>query len=194
MVPWRGVEIMRNILLVGGTGMLSGLATRLLGDYYHVLVIGRDPAKFAAMEREAQERVEHLTLMALDYRRLDRLGPWVAHMQLMHGGLDKVVAWIHGDAHPILEAIAGEVEQYRQSPWDLYHVLPLGASLESGATPLKMDYGRYHRIILGFMGQGEKTRWLTHPEIVDGVYAALDGGRDSQVGRISPYSQRPREV
>ena len=187
-----GVEAMQNALIVGGTGMLSGLAKRFLDDYYQVFVIGRDPAKFVAMEQQAGDRVEYLTCMALDYHELARLGDWVAHLQLMHGPLDKVVAWVHGDAKPVLDVVAREVEQYRQSSWDLYHVLPIAASIEDPSISIDMAFGRYRKIVLGYVEEDKKTRWLTHREIVDGVYDALNQSDDSIVGCVHPYSHRPQ--
>ncbi len=171
--------------------MLSGLVPRLLTDYYQVFVIGRDPAKFAPLERNAGEREDYLTCMALDYHALERLGEWVAHLQLMHGPLDKVVAWIHGEADSVLRTIIREVEQYRQSPWDLFHVLPISASVETPVPP-PMAHGRYHKIVLGYMPEGDKTRWLNHREIVDGVYNALNRAEDCTVGLVNPYSRRPQ--
>lgn len=51
---------------------------------------------------------------------------------------------------------------------------------------------RYHQVILGFVRQGNRSRWLTDAEISAGVIAALQSDqRDSIVGIVEPWPLRP---
>lgn len=182
----------RNALVLGGTGMLSGVAVNLLAEHYNVFVVGRNSARFAALQQAAGERLDYLTMMAMDYHDADRLGRWVAHIQLMHGPMDVVVAWIHGDAMPVLEVVDREVAAYRQSAWDLYHVQGIRGAHEP-SQPL--DIGRqcrYHRVILGYVPTPDGSRWLTHDEISQGVSKAIAASSDAVVGRVDPYEGRPQ--
>lgn len=50
----------------------------------------------------------------------------------------------------------------------------------------------YHEVILGFVTEGEDSRWLTHDEISRGVLTAIDGQASRFiVGTVEPRSARP---
>lgn len=183
---------MRNALLVGSTGMLSGLVPKLLQDHFEVFVIGRDSAKLDGLRQHAGVYQDRLTCMKLDYMQLEQVARWVAYIQLTHGPLDRVVAWVHGSSEPLLRTIGVEVEQYRQSPWDLYQVRGISASQEGPLVSLGLAHCRFHVITLGYVREQGVSRWLTHGEIVEGVYEALAMPGDSVVGVVAPYSDRPR--
>jgi hypothetical protein len=183
---------MRNALIIGASGMLSGLVPKLMAQEYQVFAIGRSRERLAALEEACAPWGPRLTVMALDYRDTDRLARWVAHIQLLHGPLDAVVAWIHGNPTAVLSAVGQAVEGYRQFPWDLYHVVGLRASLSPPQPPAGLSHCRYHRIVLGFLEEGERTRWLSHEEIVQGVYAAFQDQQDREVGQVRPYANRPQ--
>lgn len=184
---------MKNALVLGATGMLAGLTTRLLEDGIRVYAIGRNPAGFATLRSHAGPDLErHLTIMALDYTDLSRLGRWIGQMQLMEGPLDLVVAWIHGPAKPVLDVIGHEVEAYRQSPWDLCHVQGIAASVRPPLTLSELAFCRYYSVTLGYVHvPGTVPRWLTHREIVQGVYGAIESRADQVVGIIQPFEGRP---
>ncbi len=182
---------MKNTLVLGGTGMLKGLVLKLLDEHFRVFVVGRNAAKFSGLETMAGARAPYLTFMALDYHELGRLEQWVAHLQLMHGPLDVVVAWIHGGYTGVIETVDREVGLYRVSPWDLYHVQGIRASVSSEPKPAVAPNCRYHRVVLGYVDVGSETRWLHHEEIVQGVYDAVMKRRDAVVGTVEPYEGRP---
>lgn len=184
---------MRNALILGGTGMLRDLSLKLLEDQFQVFLVARHADALANLQEDAGALARYLTLAALDYHQYDRLARWVAHVQLMNGPIDRVVAWIHGDNEPVLDVVDREVALYRQSSWDLYHVLGIRAGVEVIVPPRLSPNCRYHRVILGYVPSMGASRWLTHREIVEGVYGALNhGSEETVVGQIHPYDARPR--
>jgi hypothetical protein len=61
--------------------------------------------------------------------------------------------------------------------------------MEKTAEGLPIDY---QAVVLGFMLEGAKSRWLTNAEICDGVLAALQSERAlSIVGTVEPWSAKP---
>ncbi len=184
---------MRRALLLGCTGMLAELPIRLAADNFQVAMVGRNRQKLQGVQSAAGALADRITLLVLDYQNRERLARWVAHVQLIEGPIDTVVAWIHGDQELVLATVVQEVERYRQSAWDLYLIQGIAGSLQPGPSPGVGDYGRFHQVILGYQVDGERSRWLTHEEIVQGTWQALqDGGATTVVGRVSPYSGRPQ--
>ena len=50
----------------------------------------------------------------------------------------------------------------------------------------------YRRVILGFVVEGGKSRWLTHEEISGGVIEAVQKDAERYiVGTVEPWSMRP---
>ncbi|NMP21117.1 SDR family NAD(P)-dependent oxidoreductase [Sulfobacillus harzensis] len=183
---------MTNVLVLGGTGMLRGLVLRLLEEPNEVFVLARRPEGLRALSEEAQAAAERLTPMALDYHDLDRLGHWVAHVQLMHGPIDQVVAWVAGDRNQVLSVVDTEIYRYRHSPWDLFDIHGSRAAMEPRPVPQLHDNCRYHRVILGFRVEAEGSRWLSHQEIVDGVWRAMaHPEKETIVGQVLPVDLRP---
>ncbi len=186
---------MTNILVLGGTGMLRGVVLRLLAEPSDVFVLARNPEGLRALTELAQDDARHLTTIALDYHDRDRLGRWVAHVQLMHGPIDQVVAWVGGNREAVLSVVNEEIYQYRRSPWDLYDIRGSRAYVDKPPLPLLHANCRYHRIILGFHVDDGRSRWLTHEEISGGIYQAMRKGSDDTVviGTVEPWELRPRE-
>ncbi|MCL5115791.1 MAG: short-chain dehydrogenase [Firmicutes bacterium] len=183
---------MENALVIGGTGMLRGVVLKLLEDSCQVFVIARHRDALHALQEEAGAAVERLTVMAMDYHDLERLGRWIAHIQLMHGPLDRVIAWVHDDAAAVLRVVDHEVYLYRRSPWNLFHVVGSRAAVDPPQLPTLSENCRYHQVILGFIQESGSSRWLTHQEIVSGVYDAVKHPADfTVVGTVEPYENRP---
>lgn len=179
---------MRNALVLGGTGMLAGLSLALLQDGFAVFVVGRRAERFAPMLEAAEGLSARLTPMAVDYHDTARLGRWIAQVQLMHGPLDLVVAWIHGPAESVLHTVIDEVERYRQMPWALYHVMGHHALSQPEKPPMPSSLCQYRPVILGWSEEDGVRRWLTHEEICMGVYAAVKAERGGVVGQMTPDS------
>ena len=184
---------MQRALIVGGSGMLAGVTTGLATEYgMTVGVIARGQKGLERLTLASDAGPGRVVPMALDYHDIGRLRHWVAHFQLMEGPLDLVVAWIHQPESLVLEAIVEEIEAYRHMPWQFVQVSGSGRGVESLPRPALGAWGRYQRVVLGFVVEAGRSRWLTHPEICQGVLDAIVGGQPlSVVGVLEPWGQRP---
>ncbi|MBI0445345.1 short-chain dehydrogenase [Deinococcus sp. DB0503] len=165
-------------LVVGGTGMLAGVVRALLDAGDEVTVLARRP------ERLADPRAH---LLALDYRDTAALEQALAQA----GPVDRAVVWIHGTAP---EAPAVVVRHVHGPYW---HVL--GSAVANPAKPHSRRREQfaalgndYREIILGFVLEGDNSRWLTHAEISGGVLHALRHDLKRHViGVVEPWARRP---
>lgn len=182
--------MMRQAIVLGGTGMLKGVTLGLLADRYQVAVIGRTQARLKGLQHEAGQS-PFLTPLSLDYHDTDRLARWLAHTQLMQGPVDLVVAWVKEPSEPVFSVLSKEVSAYRNTPWRLVHVLGSSASRHHVAPALP-DLCRYQTVILGFQRDRGQSRWLTHEEISLGVLEAVRSENPlSIVGIVEPWDFRP---
>ena len=172
-----------NTLVVGGTGMLLGLVRELLAAGDDVWVLARHAPEWT------HPRLHPLTV---DYRDSDALRRVLVPL----APFDRAVAWIHSDAPDAPFVVAEAV----RGPF--FHVL--GSAV---ADPSRPEGGRRARfaaqgtddreVILGFVREGERSRWLTDAEISAGVWGALgkDGVRGdvrrTVVGTVTPWEARP---
>ncbi len=184
---------MGRALVVGGSGMLATLSTRLATDGgMTVGVIARTRDSLERMGSVSPGKVGRLIPMALDYHDLTRLRHWVAHFQLMEGPLDLVVAWIHEPVEPVLSAIISEVEAYRHMPWHLVEVVGSRGGVQPGSPVPRGTWCLSQRVVLGFMVESGFSRWLSHEEISQGVFEAIQSGQlQSMVGTLEPWDEHP---
>ena len=178
-------------LVVGGSGMLSGLVTMLAGRGRRVSVIARDPRRLARLA----ETADGITPLALDYRDADALEAALLRARRDNGAIERAVCWFHTAAPKIPLAVARHVEQV------YCHVL--GSAVADPSTPTALDRWRasfaifprldYRIVVLGFIvAPGGRSRWLTDEEICAGAADALAKVRPlTTVGTVTPWSARP---
>lgn len=167
---------MRNALIVGGTGMLAGLAVRLIEEDWQVGVIGRNAQKFTRITSQlSEQRLSQLLPIRLDYFDRDRLLYWIEQFPLMFGPIDLVVAWIHQPSQDVIQTLIDGIAQYqRQVPGRFIRVF--GHRGRPGKDSIKFPQGLNDRtVVLGFVETDSGRRWLTDEEIVQGVYRAALG-------------------
>lgn len=171
--------------MVGGTGMLAGVVETLAARGWRVSVLARGQSRLDALARHPG-----VSACPADYR--DRADFEAAVRGVMP--VDLVVAWIHSAAPEAPFRLAQLVAD-AQRPVAYHHVLgSAGGGFES---PRAEEYAvlpglRYHQTVLGFVREGEVSRWLTHAEIAAGVLRGIDAQTPrSIVGRLEPRSQRP---
>lgn len=182
-------ENMKHALVIGGSGMLAEACLWLAGQGWRVTVIGRSQSKLARLA----DRHAHIVPVSADYFReaefrralrasLERHGPWTL-----------VVAWIHAREEEILAVVSEERGRLANSPWKLFHVLGSSSNLEDILRDMPaFPACRYHQVQLGFVIEGERSRWLTHAEISGGViHAVRTDAKRHVVGTLSPWSRRP---
>lgn len=170
-----------HILVVGGTGMLSGLVETLAGD----------AGRLSLLSRHASRAVRPgVTGFDVDYHdepaflaALDAAGP-----------VDLAVAWFHTLKIAAPRSLAERVDGR------LFQVLGSAtgdpAYPERLATAAKVAAGlpncRLRQVVVGFRLEGGRSRWLSDAEISGGVLEAICADRTlSIVGQVEPWSARP---
>ncbi|MGG4497828.1 short-chain dehydrogenase [Brevibacillus reuszeri] len=180
----------RQALVVGASGMLTGVARWLAEQGYLVTLVGRDQGRLAQV-RDGSLYPQSFRLLPLDYHRTDHLREAMEQLIGENRHIDLVVAWIHQTAPDALPTIQQVLSRPNKN-WSLYHVCGSKAWLH---PPIVQEIASctYHRIILGFVCEKEqKSRWLTNNEIVQGVIRSIQSQKmQSIVGQVEPWDRRP---
>jgi NAD(P)-dependent dehydrogenase (short-subunit alcohol dehydrogenase family) len=183
--------IMKRALVVGGTGMLSGCVAELVRDGWQVVVPSRRYAPIPADIAESADDPKALWVEA-DWAAPESFAERAG--KALGGKAELLVAWVH-DAYraevlaaiePLLAGDAAVVEVLGSSA-----AQPLG-----GVAEPSLPGHETQLVVLGFVRDGESTRWLTHREtsegVLDAVHRALAGRPPAvhQIGELSQYSVR----
>lgn len=182
---------MRHALVIGGTGMLSGVSRFLIDQEYHVSIIARNKERMERLIKKTAD-VHSITPLLLDYRNDDELQKKVHATIQKNGAIDLVVAWIHSTAPRALQVIANEMSIH-QNEWELFHLLGSSTDIKKIKRNVTMPSNCfYHQIRLGFVIENTRSRWLTNKEISDGVIEAIQKGDQTQtIGQLEPWDKRP---
>lgn len=187
-----------HALVVGGTGMLRGVVLELAARGYAVSVVARNETRLKDLAREAAAAGGGpVHPIAVDYHRTTELDQGLMCACHRLGPCVLAVVWIHRTAPEAPLVVARHVGSPAR-PGRFYHVLGSAAADPSRPDPRrKAAFAAfpnlvYHEVILGFVREGGRSRWLTHGEIVAGVVAAFDAGRPRFiVGTVEPWELRP---
>jgi hypothetical protein len=174
-----------HILVVGGTGMLSGLCEALAGDGGRLSLLARRASGWRGAPARAFD---------CDYRDEAAFADAVDGALAASGPIDFAVAWIHDVRLP-----ANRILAERLGPARLFQVL--GSAIADPARPDRLQTAaaaveglgcRLRQVVLGFQVEDGRTRWLSDNEISQGVLDAIrrDDAR-SVVGVVEPWDARP---
>ncbi|HTP78735.1 MAG TPA: hypothetical protein VMJ73_17370 [Rhizomicrobium sp.] len=173
-----------HALVVGGSGMLAGLARALCDHCDRVSLLGRNERRIRAISPA-------IDAVACDYNDSAALSEALSQV----AAPDLVVAWIHGRAPHARRAFA----ECLVADGRFVHVLGSAhadpahperlAEMERAADGLPIDY---QAVVLGFIVDSGASRWLTNAEISDGVFAAIASeAPHTIVGTVEPWSAKP---
>lgn len=180
-----------HALVIGGSGMLSGASLWLAEQGYRVSVIGRNPQKL----RRLSDRNANLFGVSADYSRAAEFAATLQDLMNSRGPASLVVAWIHFDEERVIRQTADAIRLAggEDFPWHLYHVLGSSSNLDEILKTVPVPAScTYHQVQLGFVIEGNRSRWLTHSEISGGVIEAVRGSLPRHVvGTLEPWSMRP---
>jgi NAD(P)-dependent dehydrogenase (short-subunit alcohol dehydrogenase family) len=172
----------RRALVLGGTGMLSGVAAALLDDGWEVVLPSRRRPAAPTTNGHAARWVkadwtEPAALVATAAKALD-------------GPADLLVAWVHREVRvPVLRAVAPLLAG--DAPVVEVHGSASANPLGGCPEPVLADHPT-QQVVLGHVRHAGRTRWLTHDEVsagvLDAVHRALDGRPPHvhQVGEFKP--------
>lgn len=186
---------MKHAVIIGGTGMLSGVVEYLVHQDYYCSVIARNPVR---LEKLKARLGPHVLPVSVDYMGANRFKKSLQQSIEMLGPPSLAVAWIHSSAPEAIDVLADSIGN-TDTPPRLFHVL--GSAAES---PEHLGLGkrealrglntiRYREVVLGFELEPEGySRWLTHREIAGGILDAIDIDLDKYIiGQVSPWAMRP---
>lgn len=131
----------------------------------------------------------------VDYRKVDELEQALQAAERDAGAIERAICWMHSDAPQGPLLVARHVRRL------FCHVLA-SASADPSRPELLSDWRmrfatsrpdlEYRAVVLGFVFEGGKSRWLSDTESSEGVERAVkDGSALSVVGIAKPWSARP---
>lgn len=173
-----------HALIVGGSGMLAGLCRSLCEQSDRVSVLARNEKRIRAIAKT-------IAPIACDYNDGVALSEELALLDPP----DLVVAWIHGRApqarRALAECVRAEgrfVAVLGSAHGDPAHPERL-AEMAQAAADLPIDY---QAVVLGFVVDNGKSRWLNNVEISQGVMLAIESAMPLRiVGTVEPWSAKP---
>jgi hypothetical protein len=170
-----------HILVVGGTGMLSGLVEALAGDGGRLSLLSRHASRFVrdgVVGHDVDYHDEAAFVAALDAA----------------GSVDLAVAWFHTLKIAAVRRLA------ERTHGRLFQVLGSATGdpsrpdrlLTAAAVADGLPNCALRQVILGFQITAGRSRWLTDDEISGGVLEAVrSDAAFSVVGKVEPWSARP---
>lgn len=174
-----------HALVIGGTGMLTGVSTFLAKEGYSVSVIGRTAAKFEKLK--ASSPSDSIFPIQVDYDS-EALFSKVTEAIAERGPFKVIVSWTPN--YRALEQICqmnGQAKSFR-----LIHVKGSRRYFDDEEIVIPVNC-TYEKVFLGFVMEEETSRWLTNDEIANGVIQQIKSMGDERiVGKLIPYSARPR--
>lgn len=177
-------------LVIGGSGMLTACASRLVADGWHVVLPSRRYTPLR--EVPAGPATGRALWVAADWS--DPIGLAERAGRALAGPAELLVTWVHREHRAaLLSAVAPLLS--RDAPVVEVH----GSAAFDQVTgcypdPVLTDHPT-HQLVLGFVPVGRTSRRLSHEEILDGVLDAVDRALSGkppgvyQVGDPRPWSR-----
>ena len=175
---------MAHDLVIGGSGMLSGLVAALARDGGQVTVVARGQAR---LQRLAAQN-SNIHPLVLDYTDEAIFNAAIER----HGPFSRCVAWMHDDSKARAVRIARHIREV--------YCEVLGSASADPAKPERLaewqalfpPLPKLRLAVLGFVQEGASSRWLSNDEISAGVGRALISDDPvTIVGSVTPWSARP---
>ncbi|WP_374712284.1 short-chain dehydrogenase [Symbiobacterium terraclitae] len=173
-----------HALVVGGTGMLREATLALTRSFTTVSVVAR-----------RADTLPGINPLSVDYRDSAALAAALRRAVEQHGAIQLAICWIHSTAPAALPTVAAELGRSGE-PCRLFHVRGSAAAdptrLPRPALEEIPPNVSYRQVILGFQIEGDRSRWLTHAEISQGVLKAVQEDAEYHVvGVVRPWDRRP---
>ncbi|MFO7193850.1 hypothetical protein [Thermocrispum sp.] len=157
----------RRAVVLGGTGMLAGVASRLVDDGWLVVLPSR---RYSPLPDYAEPGSGRALWVQARWERPERLARDTANA--LGGKADLLVAWVHNEyrrsvlyaVEPLLAPGAPVVEVFDAPPEDKF----------AGDVIATLPDHPMQQVVLGYVRDGDRLRWLTHSEVVDGVLMAVE--------------------
>lgn len=166
--------------------MLAGVSTWLVHEGYHVSIIGRNPIKHQQVKEKVADPAS-ITSIAVDYKNLPELKLQLEKTLANNGPISTVISWSH--SLESLQTIVGILSN-QHIPWELLQVKGSRKYFQDDVLEIPANC-QSRSVYLGFVLEGEHSRWLIHDEICKGVIWAFQENLPSSIiGTIEPYERR----
>ena len=198
---------MSHLMIIGGTGMLRGVALAFVERGWTVSVVGRRTGPLTQLAEQAAGARGTIVPLAADYTQP---ASFTAHLRAAvgeHGVPTVVVAWIHDTAPEAPLLVAQEMVAAADGrPIDFVHVLSrlrtddprdrsVPAPCPDEETLRDLPGLIYRRAVLGWIVEPTGSRWLTDQEIAEGVIRAVDSDAGlTRIGQTEPLESNPSHV
>ena len=188
---------MSHALVIGGTGMLREVSVELSRTHDIVSVVARSETRLNALARQAAAEARTINPIPVDYRHESTLRSALERAVHDFGAVTVVVSWIHGVAPSAHRVVAGLLSADKV-PCTWYDVLGSAVADPSvDVSDRELEFRQwanivYRSVVLGFVVDGKRSRWLTNDEIGSGVNRAIrDNSESAIVGQVRPWHMRP---
>jgi len=187
---------MPHALIVGGTGMLKDVPHYFTRHGFTVSVIARNPE---GLNKLIESKSEHgfINPVKIDYADYSNLEEKLSSAIDNYGKIETCISWIHSTA-PEAPYIIAKILNNQNTKTKFYHVLgssnipPDGRNQKFESEISGYENIIYRKIMLGFVIEDDKSRWLTDTEISNGVIdAVIKEDNNFVVGRIEPREKLP---
>lgn len=181
---------------MGGTGMLRDVCLHLAGAGRVVSAVARTHSRLSAVVRDAAGLSGSIHPLPADYTNGQELALAIRSAIAARGPIALAVCWIHSTAPDGPRMVAEMIASPVSVPVFL-HVLGSEAADPTGpelghAEVREVEGIRCRRVVLGFVVEGGRSRWLSNDEIAAGVIGAIQTGREETVvGQVVPWGSRP---
>ncbi|MFT4414923.1 SDR family NAD(P)-dependent oxidoreductase [Fredinandcohnia humi] len=186
-----------HVLVIGGTGMLKGIVEYYVKRGEKVTVVARKESRLLQLKQEMKELKGDIHCIAVDYKDTEKLEQELTTAIEVFGAFSYSFNWIHSDATETPYVLARLLNRISK---ECTYVRILGsraAHPEKGLDERELFNKlfpniKYQEVVLGFMIEGDESRWLTNNEICQGIRKAVTRPQDRFiVGIVRPWSSRP---
>lgn len=187
-----------HTLVIGGTGMLRRAVLKLAEQSTILSVIARSGPRLDELAEQVGMEGGRLNPICVDYADSDRLRTSLAAALSEFGAVDLVVSWIHSSAPDAHRVVARCVDDRAEKFFRWFDLL--GSAFADPSVEVSdraAEFGEFERlqyrsVVLGFVIENSRSRWLTHQEISEGVVRAVENDDYRSVtGQVHPWHRRP---
>lgn len=155
---------MERILVIGGSGMLSGLC-----DYYYQK--GKEVTILSRTDTKAAFKTDKYRWIQCDYTTDGFRDEINKYFQC--GGVEEVIIWMHKDGEVNFNWLMGFLKDITTV---IRHIR--GSRAYNERLKEEHDYGEYYfQYILGQVKELNAYRWHTNDEISKGVIKGIESGK-----------------
>lgn len=181
---------MSHALVIGGTGMMRDVSLYLACQGGQVSVVARTRKDLDTLEKEADG---NLFGVSVDYGDRQKLDDALSSAIAERGNFDMIVAWIHDPVLPLAAHLADFASR------DARYIHVRGSAAANPAdthASIRSEFNNgslsYEEVILGYVIESGRSRWLTNGEIANGIIESIRFPKERTiVGVVRPWSARP---